>query len=148
MELLNLKYSFLDFKKAVMLLHKANIDVVVHIIDGLPFESKQDQINTILKINTLPIKGLKIHVLNIIENTKIAKMYLENKFKVMEENEFIDTVIAQLSYLKEDVIIHRIGADSKIDDLLAPLWVRSKMKIVDEIDKIMNENDIYQSENI
>lgn len=148
MELLNLKYSFLDFKKAVMLLHKANIDVIVHIIDGLPFESKQDQINTILKINTLPIKGLKIHVLNIIENTKIAKMYLENKFKVMEENEFIDTVIAQLSYLKEDVIIHRIGADSKIDDLLVPLWVRSKMKIVDEIDKIMNENDIYQSENI
>ena len=147
MKLLNLQYDFKCFKNAVNLLAKANIDVIVHIIDGLPFESKQDQINTILKINKLPIKGIKIHVLNIINNTKIAKMYLDNEFKIQSEEEFIDTAVLQIATLRNDIIIHRIGADSNIDDLIAPIWVRSKLKVVDKIDKILDENDIYQGDN-
>ena len=146
MELLNLGYTYKEFKDAVNLLAKANIDVIVHIIDGLPFESKQDQINTILKINKLKFKGLKIHVLNVIENTKIAKMYLNNEFEVMSEEEFIDTSISQLLHLKDDVIIHRIGADSKVEDLIAPTWVSKKMSLIDKIDVLMDQNDLYQGE--
>lgn len=147
MELLNLQYTFKDFEKAVKLLAKANIDVIVHIIDGLPYESKQDQINTILKINKLPIKGIKIHVLNVINNTKLAKMYLNNEFEVIGDKAFIDIVTTQISYLKDDVIIHRLGADSKVEDLIAPSWVRKKMSLVDEIDKTLDELDIYQGDN-
>ena len=147
MELLNLQYTFKDFEKAVKLLAKANIDVIVHIIDGLPYESKQDQINTILKINKLPIKGIKIHVLNVINNTKLAKMYLNNEFEVIDDKAFIDIVTTQISYLKDDVIIHRLGADSKVEDLIAPSWVRKKMSLVDEIDKTLDELDIYQGDN-
>lgn len=147
MKQMNLKYTFTEFKKAVKLLAKANIDVIVHIIDGLPNESKIDQINTIKKINKLPIKGLKIHVLNVIENTKIAKMYLNDEFKVISEEEFIDIAVSQLSYLKDDVIIHRLGADSATDDLIAPCWVRKKMSIVDKIDTFMKDNDIFQADN-
>lgn len=146
MELLNLGYTYKEFKDAVNLLSKANIDVIVHIIDGLPFESKQDQINTILKINKLKFKGLKIHVLNVIENTKIAKMYLNNEFEVMSEEEFIDTSISQLLHLKDDIIIHRIGADSKVEDLIAPTWVSKKMSLIDKIDVLMDQNDLYQGE--
>ena len=146
MELLNLGYTYKEFKDAVNLLAKANIDVIVHIIDGLPFESKQDQINTILKINKLKFKGLKIHVLNVIENTKIAKMYLNNEFEVMSEEEFIDTSISQLLHLKDDIIIHRIGADSKVEDLIAPTWVSKKMSLIDKIDVLMDQNDLYQGE--
>ena len=146
MKLLNLGYNYDEFKRAVKLLAKANIDVIVHIIDGLPFESKEDQINTIKKLNKLPFKGLKIHVLNVIENTKLAHMYLNNEFKTISEEEFIDIAINQLTHLKDDIVIHRIGADSKIDDLLAPMWVRNKMKIVDKIDVFMDENDIYQGD--
>ena len=62
MKLLNLGYTYKEFERTVKMLAKANIDVIVHIIDGLPYESKQDQINTIKKINKLPFKGLKIHV--------------------------------------------------------------------------------------
>lgn len=146
MELLNLGYTYKEFKDAVNLLAKADIDVIVHIIDGLPFESKQDQINTILKINKLKFKGLKIHVLNVIENTKIAKMYLNNEFEVMSEEEFIDTSISQLLHLKDDIIIHRIGADSKVEDLIAPTWVSKKMSLIDKIDVLMDQNDLYQGE--
>ena len=148
MKLLNLGYNLKEFKNAVKLLSKAGIDVIVHIIDGLPFESKQDQINTIKVINKLPIKGIKIHVLNVIDNTKIATMYKENMFKPIEEQSFIDIAISQLLHLRDDIIIHRIGADSKVEDLLAPIWVSKKMKIVDEIDKIMDENQFFQGDNI
>ena len=146
MKLLNLGYTYKEFETAVKMLAKANIDVIVHIIDGLPYESKQDQINTIKKINNLPFKGLKIHVLNVLENTKLGHMYLNNEFEVMSEDEFVDVAIAQLEILKDDIIIHRIGADSKVDDLIAPVWVSKKMKIVDKIDVLMDENDIYQSD--
>lgn len=147
MKLLNLGYTYKEFENAVKMLSKAGIDVIIHIIDGLPYETKQDQINTIKKINKLNFKGLKIHVLNILDNTNIAKMYLSNQFVPISEKEFIETVTLQLSHLKDNVVIHRIGADSKIDDLLAPSWVSKKMKIVDKIDVLMDENDIYQGDN-
>ena len=137
MKLLNLGYTYKEFERTVKMLAKANIDVIVHIIDGLPYESKQDQINTIKKINKLPFKGLKIHVLNVLENTKLGHMYLNNEFEVISEEEFVDIAISQLEILKDDVVIHRIGADS---------WVSKKMKIVDKIDVLMDKQDIYQSD--
>lgn len=146
MKLLNLGYTYKEFERAVKMLAKANIDVIVHIIDGLPYESKQDQINTIKKINKLPFKGLKIHVLNVLENTKLGHMYLNNEFEVISEDEFVDIAISQLEILKDDVVIHRIGADSKVDDLIAPSWVSKKIKIVDKIDVLMDKQDIYQSD--
>ena len=84
--------------------------------------------------------------MNVIENTKLAKMYINNEFETISEEEFIDIAIEQLTHLKDDVIIHRIGADSKIDDLIAPSWVRNKMKIVDKIDVLMDNDDIYQGD--
>lgn len=146
MELLNLQYTFSEFKKAVKLLNDANIDVIVHIIDGLPYESKEDQIQTIKDVSTLNIQGLKIHILNILKNTKIGELYKEKPFDVLTEESFIDIVTTQLTYLKDDVIIHRIGADSKSDDLIAPLWVRKKMSIVDKIDTLMEESNVFQGE--
>ena len=146
MKNMNLQYNFTDFKKAVKLLNKANIKVVVHIIDGLPFESKEDQLNTIRKINKLKIFGLKIHVLNVIENTKIAKMYLNNEFSPITEETFIDIACNQLALLNENVVIHRIGADSASNDLLAPQWVKKKMSIMDKIDNYMKENELFQGE--
>lgn len=147
MKLLNLGYTYKEFESAVRMLAKANIDVIIHIIDGLPYESLNDQINTIKKINKLPFKGLKIHVLNVLNNTKLGKMYLNKEFNTISEEEFVNIAITQLSYLKDDIVIHRIGADSKTDDLLAPSWVSQKMKLVDKIDVLMEENDIYQSDN-
>lgn len=147
MKQLNLCYSFKEFKDAVKTLAKADIDVVVHIIDGLVNETKQDQIETIKKINKLPIKGIKIHVLNIIENTKLGDIYKQKPFKILSEDEFVDIVSDQISYLKDDIIIHRLGADSKQEDLIAPDWARHKFSVVDKIDMNLDKNEIYQGDN-
>ncbi|MCI5745716.1 MAG: TIGR01212 family radical SAM protein [Erysipelotrichaceae bacterium] len=145
MNSMNLKYTFSDFKKAVYLLNKANIDVVVHIINGLN-ESKEKQIQTIQKVSKLPIKGIKIHMLNIIKNTTLANIYKSKPFHILSEDEFIDIVTTQIAYLKDDVIIHRIGADSNSNDLIAPLWVEKKLAIMDKIDNTLNEKMIFQGD--
>lgn len=146
MKKLNLKYSFSEFKKAVKLLHKANIDVVVHIIDGLLDESIQNQINTIKKLNQLPIQGIKIHILNILKDSRLAPLYLNHTYQVLKEDTFYDIIINQLRYLKDDVIIHRIGADSNQENLIAPDWVKKKLSIIDKIDQIMDKNDFFQGD--
>ena len=147
MKLLNLCYDFNDFKKAVKLLNEAGIDVICHIIDGLPYESFEDQINTIKKINKLNIQGIKIHVLNILKDTKIASMYLNGEFKVQTMDEFINVAINQIINLKDDIIIHRIGADSIDDNRLYPDYVKNKLSLVDKIDTYLENNNLFQGDN-
>ncbi len=146
MKAMNLCYDTNDFKKAVKLLRKANIDIIVHIIDGLPHESQQDMINTINFVNKLDIQGIKIHCLNVIKNTKIASMYEQKKFKVISQEEYIKTIAKQIATLKENVIIHRLGADSSSDDLIAPTWISKKLSLIDKIDEYLDEHEIFQGD--
>lgn len=147
MKLCNLCYTFNDLRKAVKLLNAANIDVVIHIIDGLPFETFEDQMNTIRKLNTLKIQGLKIHVLNILKDTKIASMYLNNEFTPMTMDEYINVVTNQILLLNDNVIIHRLGADSIDKNRLYPPYVKEKLSLMDKIDKKFDELDMYQGDN-
>lgn len=146
MKSMNLCYDTKDFKKAIKLLREANIDIIVHIIDGLPNESQQDMINTIHFVNKLDIQGIKIHCLNVIKNTKIASMYEQGKFKVISQEEYIKTIAKQIATLKENVIIHRLGADSNSDDLIAPTWISKKLSLIDKIDEYLDENEIFQGD--
>lgn len=146
MEAMNLCYDTNDFKKAVKLLRKAKIDVIVHIIDGLPNESQQDMLNTINFVNKLDIQGIKIHCLNVIKNTKLASMYEQNKFKVISQEDYIKTIAKQIAMLNENIIIHRLGADSNIDDLIAPTWISKKLSLIDKIDDYLEENEIFQGD--
>jgi len=147
-KLLNLCYTNKDFKNAIKLLNEANIDVIVHIIDGLPYETKEDQINTIKFVNKFKaIKGIKIHILNVLDNVAIAKLYTKNKASFISEDEFIDIATTQISNLRDDIVIHRIGADVNSDNLLGPLWVRKKLTVMDKIDNYLKDNEIYQGDN-
>ncbi len=143
---INRCYDYDVFEHAVKLLSAANIKVVVHIINGLPNESEKMMVQTIKKLNKLPIFGLKIHMLNIIEGTKIAQEYLDKKFHLLTEQEFIDVTVKQLAHLKGSIIIHRLGGDSDPCKLLAPEWILKKMNVVNKIDKKMEDEDVFQGE--
>ena len=145
-EAFNRCYPYETFETAVKMLHTAGIDVVVHIINGLPKETPKMMIQTIKKLNKLPIFGLKIHMLNIIKDTRMEQLYQQNKFHLLTEEEFIDIVIEQLQYLKGNVIIHRIGGDSDPMLLVAPQWILKKMNVVNKIDKKMEELDVFQGD--
>lgn len=133
-----------EFVSCVNRLHKLNIEIVVHIINGLPDESKEMMLKTIDFLNELPIQGIKIHSLLIIKNTRLAKEYETNPFKLLTRDEYVDIVCCQIERLRDDIIIHRLAADSGIDDLIEPLWTRKKLVVMNEIDKELRKRDTYQ----
>ncbi len=142
--LINRGHTLECFEKAVKELRKRNIDVVVHIINGLPYETKQDMIETIKYVSTLDIQGIKIHMLFIEKNTLLAELYEKEKFHVLTKDEYIDIVCDQLELLNEKIVIHRITGDPKKELLIEPKWLLKKFVVLNDIDKEMLKRDSYQ----
>ena len=144
MKLLNLCYTLEDFEKALNELNKRNINVVVHIINGLPYETKEDMINTVKYLSNKNILGIKIHMLHILKNTKLNELYQKEKFHVLTKEEYVDIVCDELEYLREDIVINRITGDPAKEDLVEPTWLIKKFGVLNEIDKEMARRDSYQ----
>ena len=129
-------------------LRQKNIDVVVHIINGLPYETKEDMLNTVKYLNKLDIQGIKIHMLSILKDTPLAYLYEKDKFHVLTKDEYVDIVIDQLELLRPEIIIHRITGDPKTDDLVEPTWLTKKFCVLNDIDKEMVKRDSYQGKQL
>ena len=132
------------FKECVSKLRNKNINVVVHIMNGLPFETKEMMIETVKYLNQLDIQGIKIHMLCVLKDTLLADIYEKEKFKLLSKEEYIEIVCEQLKYLRKDIVIHRLCADPKIEDLIEPNWVIKKFCVMNDIDKYMAKHDIIQ----
>lgn len=96
------------FEKAIQLLKKYQLSTIVHIINGLPGETKNDMIETVKYLNTLQINGIKIHMLHIMKETPLEKYYQNYPFHILTLEEYVDIVVTQLRYLNDKIIIHRI----------------------------------------
>lgn len=142
--LINRCHSLECFNNCVNRLRKRNINVVVHIINGLPFETKSMMIETVKYLNKLDIQGIKIHMLHIIKGTNLEKLYNDIHFHVLSKDEYVDIVCDELEYLREEIVINRITADPKIDDLVEPFWLVKKFDVLNSIDKEMAKRDSYQ----
>lgn len=147
-KIINRCHSLECFNKAVNELRKRNINVVVHIINGLPYETKEMMIDTVKYLNKLDIQGIKIHMLHILKNTDLYDMYEKEKFHVLSRDEYVSIVCEQLRYLREEIVINRITGDPKEDDLVEPTWLIKKFGVLNEIDKYMAKYDIYQGDKI
>ena len=147
-KIINRCHSLECFNKAVKELRKRNINVVVHIINGLPYETKEMMIDTVKYLNKLDIQGIKIHMLHILKNTDLYDMYEKEKFHVLSRDEYVSIVCEQLRYLREEIVINRITGDPKEDDLVEPTWLIKKFGVLNEIDKYMAKYDIYQGDKI
>lgn len=134
------------FTEAVKKLKERGIFTVAHIINGLPNETKEDMINTVKYLNNLGIDGIKIHMLYIPKNTKLASIYEKKKFHVLSRDEYVDIVCEQLRYLNENIVVERITGDPIVDELIAPTWLVKKFCVLNEIDKEMVKRNIYQSD--
>lgn len=129
-------------------LRKRNINVIVHIINGLPYETKEMMLETVKLVNTLDIQGIKIHMLHILKNTKLAELYQKENFHVLTKEEYTDIVCDQLELLRPEIVINRITGDPKIDDLIEPTWLIKKFTVLNEIDKEMAKRDSYQGKRV
>lgn len=145
-ELVNRCYTFDDFKKAIDKLSKTNIKVCVHLINGLPYETYEDNIKTIKEIANLRFHAIKIHMLHIIKGTIMAKQYEANPFPILTREEYIKTVVDQLRLLPPEIVIERLTGDPIKDDLIEPNWLLNKTTILNDIDKLMAKLDVYQGD--
>ena len=143
-KLINRCHSLDCFVNMVNKLRERNINVVVHIINGLPYETKDMMLETIRFINRLDIQGVKIHMLHIVKNTDLSKLYYENPFHVLTREEYVNIVCDQLELLRPEIVINRITGDPKKDDLIEPDWLLKKFCVLNEIDKEMVRRDSYQ----
>ena len=132
------------FTKAVKDLQKIKIFTVAHIINGLPFETKEDMINTVKYLNNLKIDAIKIHMLYISKNTKLADIYKKKNIKILKKEKYIDIVCSQLEYINEKVVIERLTGDPIEDELIEPKWLLKKFCVLNDIDKEMVKRNIYQ----
>ena len=147
-KLINRCYELSVFDNTLERLRNKNIDVVVHIINGLPNETKEDMINTVKYLNKKDIQGIKIHMLSVLKDTKLEEYYKANKFHILNKEEYVDIVINQLENLNEKIIINRITGDPKKEDLIEPFWLTKKFCVLNDIDKEMVKRDTYQGKKL
>ena len=144
--IINRGHSFSEFRDMVIRLSKTNIKVCVHILNGFPFESKEDMLKTVMDIKDLPFHAIKFHMLHIIRNTRLAKMHEENHYGLISREEYIELVVNQLRLLRPEVVVERLTGDPIKNDLIDPEWILNKTTILNDIDKLMRKLDVYQGD--
>ena len=144
--LINRGHTYQEFLDGLALCRQYNLEVCVHIINGLPFETKEMMIETAKTLGQLDIQALKIHMLFVVKNTKLQQMYENHEFEMLTRQEYIDIVVEQLRYINPEIVLERLTGDGKIDDLIAPMCSIKKVTILNDIDKQMKERDIYQGD--
>ncbi len=143
-KLINRCHTLKNFEEMVKKLRKRNINVVVHIINGLPFETEEMMIETVKYLNKLDIQGIKIHMLHILKNTKLELLYKNTKFHVLTKDEYVDIICKQLEYLRPEIVINRITGDPVKEDLIEPTWLIKKFCVLNDIDKELIKRNSYQ----
>ena len=143
-DFINRGYHRDRFLQAVDILNSYGIDIVAHLIIGLPGESKKDITETIRFINKSKIQGIKVHSLYVMEGTKLAQMYRNGEFAPISVEEHIELAAFVISSARPDLIIHRVTGDCPKDLLVAPDWKTDKSTLVNRIDAYLEVNNLYQ----
>lgn len=143
-KVINRGYTSEQFTEAVKILNKYDIDVVAHIMVGLPTETKEDVMATVDFINQHNIQGVKIHSTYVVENTVLADMYRKGTYNALELDYYIETLIDIITHLNPDFVIHRISGDAPKDILVTPKWNVHKMWILHGFEKRLIGRDLWQ----
>ena len=143
-KLINRGETLEEFTNMVNKLRSRGINVIVHIINGLPYETKEQMLETIKYVNNLDIQGIKIHMLHVIKNTKLAEMYEKEHFHILTKEEYVDIVCDELEILRPEIVINRITGDPNPNELIEPKWLIKKFGVLNEIDKEMVRRNSYQ----
>ena len=142
--IINRGYNSIQFTNAVNLLNKYNIDVVVHLMVGLPTETFDDIKNTVSFINNHKIQGIKIHSTYVVKETKLANLYQNNQYTPITLEYYLDCVTYILTHISPNIVIHRVSGDAPKDLLLAPDWNLHKKWILNGLEKKLKEENLWQ----
>ena len=129
-------YSLDVYDDAVKRLKAENIDVVTHLIIGLPNESKEDMLQSVAHACNAGTNGIKLQLLHILKGTDLANDYAAGKFKALEFEEYLEIIHDCVEIIPDNVVIHRLTGDGAKKDLIAPLWSADKKRVLNAISKL------------
>ncbi len=132
-EIINRGYKRDVFEKAMEILGRYGIPVVVHLIVGLPGESLADVKETVEYLSLFNIFGIKIHSIYVMEGTRLADMYRAGEYNPPSMVEYVDAAVYILAHIHPAVVVHRLTGDCPRDMLIAPEWNKSKHEIISAI---------------
>ncbi len=141
---INRGHDFETFVKAYNLTKQRGINVGVHVILGLPGETKEDMLTTIKTLAEMGVDGVKFHCLCIFPNTKLYDMYEAGEIKLLEEDEYVDIACDCIELLPSDTTIHRLGGNGLQAIKVAPKWLNKKFEILNKIDFELEKRNSYQ----
>ena len=141
---INRCYTNLDFTNAVKILNKYNIDVVSHIMVGLPNETFEDIKNTVKFINKHNIQGLKIHSTYVVEHTQLYKLYKERSYSPISLEYYLEALCYIITHISPEIVVHRISGDAPKNILVAPSWNFHKKWIMNGFTKKMIDENLWQ----
>lgn len=133
-------YDLSVYDKAVRDLKKIGVNVVVHVILGLPNESENDMLETVKYVCESGANGIKLQLLHVIDGTDLAKDYEKGLFKTLEFDEYVNLIIKCVKIIPKDIVIHRLTGDGAKKNLIAPLWSADKKRVLNAINKALREN--------
>ncbi|MBE6816235.1 MAG: TIGR01212 family radical SAM protein [Ruminococcaceae bacterium] len=131
-------YPLEAYDKAVRDLHKIGVNVVTHLILGLPGEGEREILESVAYVCKVT-DGIKLQLLHILEGTDLAAEYRNGSVKVMSLEAYTDLIVKCVSIIPENVVIHRLTGDGAKKDLIAPLWSGDKKKVLNTINKALNK---------
>ena len=123
---------------------QASIEIITHMIIGLPNETIRDMIYTVRYINESNVQGIKFQLLHVLKETRLAEIYLTEGFKIYSLGEYIDILFRLIEELRENVVIHRMTGDGPKNILIEPLWTGNKKKVLNTINKEMVNRNLVQ----
>lgn len=141
---INRGYDLSIFEKAVENLRRRNIDVVTHIIFGLPGETKSDMLDTVNYVAKQNVQGVKFHLLHLMKNTPLVEFYDNGELKFLSKDEYIDIICSAIAITPPNVVIHRLTGDAPRNLLIGPQWSLKKWEILNAIDAELEKRGMYQ----
>lgn len=141
---INRGHNYAQFLDAVRRAAGRNINICTHIIVGLPGETRENMLATARAISTLPINGIKIHLLLALKGTAVGEMYEKGQIAMLKKEEYVQTVCDILEILPPEMVIQRLTADGYRDIFLAPAWAINKMDVLNAIDRELEIRDTFQ----
>lgn len=133
-------YSLEVYNEAVKKLKNIGVNIVVHIILGLPNESEEDMLESVKYVCQSQIDGIKLQLLHIIAGTDLAKDYEKGLFKTLEFDEYVELIEKCVAIIPKNIVIHRLTGDGAKKDLIAPLWSADKKRVLNAINKALRES--------
>lgn len=141
---INRCHTTAEFYEGFKKLRAENIPVCVHIINGLPGETKEDMLATARFVGHIKPHGVKIHMLHILKGSRLGNDYEQTKFELLTREEYVDIVCSQIELLSPETVIERLTGDGDKKTLLAPDWTKNKRAVLNAIDKELARRDTWQ----